>query len=83
MMFFNCPEGDVTGDDLKACTVWQGVIYGLVAGHIDLLPSAEAKAADEILLPDFGPSIRNSKIWGIGKATVTPGDVLALKGCST
>ena len=81
MIFHNCPEGDVTGEDLAKCTVWQGVIYANRGGEIDLLPAVAANAAQEILLPNFGASLRDSTAWGDNKATVVPWDVLTLKGC--
>lgn len=81
-IMFNCPEGDVTGADLRACTVWQGMIYASdVKGHISALPAAGAGAAARLFLPALGPSIRQSVLWGAGKATVAPWDVLSLKGC--
>jgi hypothetical protein len=80
MIMNNCPDGDVTGDDIAACTVWQGLIYSISAdGKVALLPGEGMEAAWQILLPDFGPAIRNSSIWG--KATVAPWDVLTFKGC--
>jgi hypothetical protein len=82
MLFYNCPEGDATGSDLAACTVWQGVIYGNDQGKIELLPQQGAKAAAEILLPGFGPALQASDAWKKIKATVVPWDVLTLKGCS-
>lgn len=82
MLFYNCPEGDATGDDLAACMVWQGVIYGSDQGRIELLPQQGEKAAKEILLPGFGPALQASAAWKKIKATVVPWDVLTLKGCS-
>jgi hypothetical protein len=82
MIFHNCPEGDVTGADLAACTVWEGVIYSNDNGKIDLLPQQGKKAAQQLLLPGFGPSLRASSAWGAKKATIVPWDVLTLKGCS-
>ena len=39
MIMNNCPEGDVTGDDIAACTVWEGVIYSIGAdGKVGSLP---------------------------------------------
>lgn len=81
ILFNNCPEGDITGDDIAACTVWQGVIYADSQGKIDLLPEQGAKAAPELLLAGFGPALQASSAWGPGKATVAPWDVLTLKGC--
>jgi len=81
ILFHNCPEGDVTGDDLTKCTVWQGVIYASAEGKIALLPPTGSAAAREILLPGFGPALRDSTAWGTGMATVVPWDVLTFKGC--
>lgn len=25
---YKCPEGDATGEEFAACTIWQGVLYG-------------------------------------------------------
>jgi hypothetical protein len=83
VLFNNCPEGDITGDDIAACTVWQGIVYANGAGKIGLLPKQGEPAAAEILLPGFGPSLQASSAWGKGKATVAPWDVLVLKGCSS
>lgn len=82
MIFYNCPEGDVTGADLAACTVWEGIIYANHDGQIDLLPPSGSAAAPQILLPGFGPAIRGSAVWGTNKANVTPWDVLFIKECS-
>ncbi|MFK0164580.1 hypothetical protein [Rhizobium sp. NPDC090279] len=82
-IMFECPEGDVTGADLRACTVWQGMIYASdLKGHIRALPAEGESAADRLFLPALGPSIQKSSLWGKGKATVAPWDVLSLKGCN-
>jgi hypothetical protein len=81
MIMNNCPKGDVTGAEIEACTVWQGVIYAASAdGAIEALPGEGSEAARRLLLPDFGPAVRNSSIWG--KATVAPWDVLTFKECA-
>lgn len=81
-IMFECPEGDVTGADLRACTVWQGMVYASdLKGHIRALPAEGESAADRLFLPALGPSIQKSSLWGEGKATVAPWDVLSLKGC--
>jgi hypothetical protein len=77
----HCPDGDVTGADLAACTVWEGSIYGHTDGVINLLPPEDAPAAAEILLAGFGDGLRNSSAWGPNKATVAPWDIFTLKGC--
>ena len=83
ILFHDCPEGDVTGEDLAKCTVWEGVIYAGVEGKIALLPPTGSNAAGEILLPGFAPALRDSSAWGAGKATVVPWDVLTFKGCAS
>ena len=83
ILFHDCPEGDVTGEDLAKCTVWEGVIYAHEAGEIKLLAPTGTEAAAEILLPGFGPAVRDSSAWGEGKASAVPWDVFTLKGCGT
>ncbi len=81
---YNCPEGDVTGEEIVACTVWEGVIYMLGgAGDAALLPEEGAAAAETLLLSGFGPSVRYSKLWDEGKASVAPWDIFRRKGCAT
>lgn len=78
---YKCPEGDVTGDELDACTVWQGVIYSAdEAGAVGLLPRT-GDAPRTLVLPDLGPSLRLSAAYGEGGFTTVPWDVFALKGC--
>jgi hypothetical protein len=83
MIMHNCPEGDVTGEEIAACTVWEGVIYALDgAGDAGLLPDEGAKAAETLLLSGFGPSLRYSTLWEEGKASALPSDVFKRKGCA-
>ena len=83
MVLFNCPDGDVTGADLDACTVWQGFVYRAGAGGgLDNLQSGDSPAAEKIVFPGLGPAIRQSSAWGDGKASVAPWDVLDFKGCA-
>lgn len=82
MAMYQCPDGDVTGDELDACIIWQGVVYALdEAGAVDLMPSEADDAAHRLLLPDFGRAVRYSSIWGEGKVLTVPWDVLQLSGC--
>ncbi|GAA4172817.1 hypothetical protein [Shinella granuli] len=84
MVMHDCPEGDVTGEEIAACTIWEGVIYALDgAGDAGLLPEEGAAAAETLLLSGFGPSVRYSKLWDDGKARVAPWDVFRRKGCAT
>ncbi|MGV3549161.1 hypothetical protein [Rhizobium sp.] len=81
ILFHDCPEGDTTGEEIRKCTVWQGVVYAAGGGKVDLLPVTGSPAAAEILLPGFALGLAESTAWGKGKATVAPWDVLTLKGC--
>jgi hypothetical protein len=81
ILFHNCPEGDTTGEEIKKCTVWEGVIYASAGGKIDLLPKTGSPAAPEILLPGFALGLVDSTAWSAGKATIVPWDVFSLKGC--
>jgi hypothetical protein len=82
LLFFNCPEGDVTGADLRACTIWQGAVYGNKAGTVGQLPDGSDEAADEILLPDLGVSVQRSAVVASNAAPAEPWDVLTFKGCA-
>lgn len=82
-VMFNCPEGDVTGADIAACTVWEGVIYAVdKTGTVDILSQEGGDAAPQLLFPALGPSILASSLWKDGKATVVPWDVMPLTGCA-
>ena len=78
---YKCPEGDVTGEELDACTVWQGVIYTAdSAGAIGLLPK-QGDAPATLVFPDLGPSLQLSTAYGANGFSKVPWDVFALKGC--
>ncbi|MFN7009275.1 MAG: hypothetical protein ACK4PN_04525 [Allorhizobium sp.] len=82
MALDNCPDGDVTGADIAACTVWKGIIYAAdrATGIVGLLPEEGAKAPDNLILPGFGPAIAASAFGAAMKAS--PGDVFTFKQCS-
>ena len=82
MALHNCPEGDVTGADLAACTVWKGIIYAAdkTTGQAGLLPEEGANAPDSLILPGFGPAVVASSFGGA--MTATPWDVFTFKQCS-
>ncbi|EKF61376.1 hypothetical protein QWE_02365 [Agrobacterium albertimagni AOL15] len=83
MLMNNCPEGDVTGATIAACTVWKGIVYGIdeTTGHVDVLPLEGADAPDALLLPGFGPAIL-SFVVGKGMESA-PWDVFEFKGCAS
>lgn len=82
-IFDHCPDGDVTGEDIAACTVWEGSLYSLDKGQIDILPGETDEATAAILLPGFGDALVNSRAFAPGKATQAPWDVFTLTGCAS
>lgn len=82
MLMYKCPEGDVTGEELAVCTVWQGVIYTSdKSATISLLPAEGAAAAERLILSDLGASLRASSAYGANGFTNVPWDVFSLDGC--
>lgn len=81
-LMYKCPTGDVTGEELAACTVWEGVIYSVdEKGAVGLLPAEGADAPKSLVLPDLGPSLEMSAAHGGGGFTKVPWDIFVLKGC--
>lgn len=84
VVLHQCPEGDATGAEIDACTVWQGTIYAIYAeGEAGWLPAQTPgqDAGESLLLPDFGAAVMQSAAWRDGLVTVTPADVFRLKAC--
>jgi hypothetical protein len=82
MLMHKCPEGDVTGEELAACTLWQGVVYTADGqGNIGLVPKHDETAPERLIFPDLGPALRQSAIFGANGFTKEPWDVFQLKGC--
>jgi len=81
-LMYKCPEGDVTGGELAACTLWSGVIYTSDdKGSIGLLPTEGIEAPKTLILPDLGPSLRHSLAYGGKGFSKVPSDVFVMKGC--
>ncbi len=79
---YKCPEGDATGDELEACTMWEGVIYTADdKGNIDLLPERGQPAPQTLVFPALGPSLLLSPAYGESGFSKTPRDVFTLNGC--
>ena len=78
----DCPQGDATGDELAACTLWNGVIYTSdEEGNIGLLPAQGAVAPATLVFAGLGPSLHASALHEAGGMPKLPWDVFALKGC--
>lgn len=84
LLMYQCPEGDVTGEDLRKCTVWDGVFYSVSAdARIGDLPAAGAAAAPQLILSDFGRLAGISALWSTRNISAYVGDVLVLEGCAS
>jgi hypothetical protein len=84
MIMHKCPEGDATGDEIAACTVWQGIVYGLdKVGNVFYLPSTSEGqgAADTLLFPDLGAAVQMSTAFGAGRLTTAPKDDFKQSAC--
>jgi hypothetical protein len=81
-LMYQCPEGDVTGEEIAACTLWEGVIYAAdTNGKVDLIPAEGEAAPPALIFPDLGPTLRMSAAYGEDGFSKLPWDVFALKGC--
>lgn len=80
-LMLNCPEGDQTGEEIAACTHWQGVVYALdKEGTIGLIPPSGEAAAERLLFPDLARALDSGPL-NDGKTTLPRWDVYALSGC--
>lgn len=81
-LMYKCPTGDVTGEELAACTVWEGVVYAADdKGNIALLPAEKVDAPRSLIFPDLGASLQMSAAYGENGFSKVPWDVFVLKGC--
>ncbi|TPI45215.1 hypothetical protein FJW05_19260 [Mesorhizobium sp. B2-9-1] len=81
-LMYKCPTGDVTGEELAACTVWEGVVYSADdKGTIGLLPAEGAEAPKSLIFPDLGASLEMSAAYGPAGFSKVPWDIFVLKGC--
>ncbi|MEP3199687.1 MAG: hypothetical protein ABJO57_17560 [Lentilitoribacter sp.] len=77
-----CPDGDITGEELAECTIWQGVPYGLYSdGAVGLLPDEDEPAVKQLLLPDFARSVMSKPIWNELNIDREPFEVFDLLDC--
>ena len=82
MVTHKCPEGDLTGDEIAACSVWEGVIYSAdEAGTIALLPKEGAPAPATLILSDLARGFASSPAFEGGWTAKLPWDVFSLSGC--
>ena len=87
MVMYRCPEGDVTGAEIDACTVWEGEMLAVDAdGAESFIPvpdtgyAAPVIAAPSLRLPGFAAALVKSSVWD-KTASIEPTDLFELKGC--
>jgi hypothetical protein len=65
VIMHNCPQGDATGAEIAACTVWEGPVYAIsVEGAVSWIPARGMRcgqAGERLLLPDFGAAVMQSQ----------------------
>lgn len=77
-----CPDGDVTGEELDTCTVWQGVIYGLTKdATAPFLGKRGTLHSEAILLPDFSRYAMDHTYKTPLARPVKVDDVFTMKAC--
>ncbi|TDH37677.1 hypothetical protein E2A64_00590 [Pseudohoeflea suaedae] len=81
MIPLNCPEGDVTGDELAACLVYQGTVYSIDADSVGLLPHPGEAAAAQIFLPNLLPALWENPQFGDAGPKEPPAEIFKLSGC--
>lgn len=81
-LMHKCPEGDVTGAEIDACTVWQGVIYAVDGrSKVHLLPVEGREAAEQLLFPDLAWALKNSPALADAGLPPLGSDAFELSGC--
>ncbi|MCV0394622.1 MAG: hypothetical protein K5872_00280 [Rhizobiaceae bacterium] len=79
---YQCPEGDVTGDEIEACTIWHGPIYAVdQTGGLDVLPREGAPAPAGLLLADLGFRMVGAAAFDELPLEQVPWDGFRLVGC--
>lgn len=81
ILMHQCPEGDVTGEEIAACTLWQGVIYTDGEKGLDLLPGQGSDAPQSLVLADLGHAMQAAPAFAAAGLTRAPFDIFELKGC--
>jgi hypothetical protein len=79
-VLLDCPEGDATGEEIAACTLWQGVIYAVEAdGTVGLLPAQGKPAPKRLIFSTLGVYLQDAtKLKGM---PLPDTDVFELSGC--
>jgi hypothetical protein len=82
LIVHDCAEGDLTGAEIEACTVWEGPIYAVDdKGMAGLIPAEGQPAPHGLLLADFGYKIVGAAAFDILNLDRLPWDGFKLAGC--
>jgi hypothetical protein len=82
LIIHDCPEGDITGAEIDACTVWQGPIYAIDGeGMAGFVPAEGQPAPEGLLLADFGYKLVGAAAFDILNLDKLPWDGFKLTGC--
>ncbi|MHC1547438.1 hypothetical protein [Phyllobacterium sp. K27] len=82
LIMYDCPGGDATGDELAACTVWEGVPYALKdSAEAVYLPQAKEPAAQALLMPNLSGAMSNFDFRLEKPIETFPWDVFRFKEC--
>lgn len=82
MLPLNCPEGDVTGEELAACLVYQGAVYTIDGDNGPAgLPGAGADAAQTLLLPDLASALWGNPQFDGAGPKARPAELFEISGC--
>ncbi|MCR9139872.1 MAG: hypothetical protein NXI27_28025 [Alphaproteobacteria bacterium] len=78
----DCPEGDATGEELAACTIWQGPIVAVAEnGDVAPMPASDQPAAETLLLEGFSDALMASDIYNQAGLSAGDFDTLRLMAC--
>lgn len=78
----NCPDGDATGDEIAACTVWQGAMRSIDQdGTEDAFALSSGVAAPGLVFAGLGDSIKKRMPELMDDPSAGQTETLTLSGC--
>ena len=78
----DCPEGDVTGEELRQCTVWEGPVYAMREdGTAGYLPREGEPAATHLILAGLSYQVQAAPALAERQPDLLPDDIFQLSGC--
>ena len=78
----DCPEGDVTGEELADCTIWEGAVYAVGEdGMAGMMPRERNSAARQLILAGFAFQMQAAPALAERQPAKLPSDIFTLSGC--